>query len=233
MHIVRIQALQVFTLEAGKKEVAADDTLSNEVAKEVAAHIDAADVERLRGCKLWWPSIDDDKALATALEQLKEQYPEEMRARREKRKEELVEEEAAARRQLHLEWDCVRERIYREEHREESQARDRRFRAQLKADTAAGRACLYGRKCLEDPTNTLVGKVKMQYSVCSRHVGRYEAIMQRQTEAAVRRPEVASDFEGPAFYRQMLDAAKEISHFIYAPGNLGLARALASEGKIV
>ncbi|KAF9272058.1 hypothetical protein BGZ68_002780 [Mortierella alpina] len=70
------------------------DLTTTAEAREVAAQIDVADVERLRGRKLWWPSIDADKAIAEALTQFKEQEREEARAQAKECKE-----EARARRQ--------------------------------------------------------------------------------------------------------------------------------------
>ncbi|KAF9570919.1 hypothetical protein EC968_001167 [Mortierella alpina] len=133
------------------------------------------------------------------------------------------------RRQLRQEEELARKRKYREEHKEEI----RQYRAKLKADSAEGKGCLYGLRCLEDPANALVGKGKMLHSICRKHVGRYEADALRQLECTIRRAQAADDYDGPPLLQQMLDAAWEISEFISAPGNAGLERALATEERVV
>ncbi|KAF9556021.1 hypothetical protein EC968_008499, partial [Mortierella alpina] len=119
------------------------------------------------------------------------------------------------------------------EHREEVKAQVKQYRAKLKADSAEGKGCLYGVKCLRDPTNALVGKVKMLHSVCRKHVGRYEADALKQTESTIRRAQAADDYDGPSLLQQMLDAAWEIFEFISEASNAGLARALATEDRVV
>ncbi|KAF9567497.1 hypothetical protein EC968_003222 [Mortierella alpina] len=132
-------------------------------------------------------------------------------------------------REQHREQELARNRRWQEEHKEEL----RQYRAKLKADSAEGKGCLYGVRCLEDPTNALVGKVKMLHSVCRKHVGKYERDMLKQTECTIRRAQAADDYNGPALLQQMLDAAWEISEFISAPSRAGLADALATDERVV
>ncbi|KAF9556895.1 hypothetical protein EC968_007921 [Mortierella alpina] len=89
--------------------------------------------------------------------------------------------------------------------------RKERYRAKRKADSAEGKGCLYGVKCLEDPTYALVGKVKiLHHSVCQKHVRRDEADMLKQTESTLRRAQAADSYDGSTLYRRVLGAAKEI-----------------------
>ncbi|KAF9558930.1 hypothetical protein EC968_006796 [Mortierella alpina] len=242
-HPIRVIAMNAFlndlnrVLKQERDDLAADESIPSEQkaltlaalerqAKEegnrVAAAICEKDVESMRGCKLWWPTIRAKKAIDEVKEE--EARREERAARkrwREEHPEEVAEEVRAARRRRY------------EQHREETIAQVTKYRAELTADSIEGKACFYGRKCLEDPTNALVGKVKMLHFVCRKHVGRYEADALRRTKSTIRRAQAADDFDGPALLQQMLDAAWEIFEFISAPSRAGLADALATEERVV
>ncbi|KAF9949383.1 hypothetical protein BGZ72_008839 [Mortierella alpina] len=86
-HPIKIQAMNSFLadmnrkLDAGKEEIAADRTMSQEMkaksraifleearkarlCNEVLGKINETEVELLRRYKFWWPTIDVDKAIA-------------------------------------------------------------------------------------------------------------------------------------------------------------------------
>ncbi|KAF9959428.1 hypothetical protein BGZ72_009689 [Mortierella alpina] len=60
----------------------------------------------------------------------------------------------------------------------------------------------------------------------------YEEDILKRTESTLRRAQAADDYDGPTLYPLVLGEAKEISKFISAPTNAGLALALATEERV-